>query len=77
MDSADAYPTFLNLAHDFVGLAAGTSFIWIPLVFFAFAIGRKSVGLWFYLIFTASEAIAVLLAIWIYHGWWPPRWFSL
>ena len=66
--------TFLELA---IGIAndcfqqlAYTSFLWIPIVFVAYAIGRKRVGLRFIFVFTAVEALAVLIALWMYHGGW-------
>ncbi len=38
------------------------SFMWLPLVFAAYAIGRQKVGIRFLLIFVAMEAAALALA---------------
>jgi hypothetical protein len=43
------------------------SFMWLPLVFAAYAIGRKRVGLKFFFIVTTTEAVAVALALYLHH----------
>jgi len=65
-------PTVLISAEMFLRYATYSAFVWIPFVFAAYALGRRRVSIWFFLAFTAAEAIAVLLAIWIYNGWWSP-----
>jgi len=66
----EAPTDILQLMEMFLRYAAYSAFIWVPLVFAAYALGRRRLSLWFFLTLTAAEAIAVLLAIWIYHGWW-------
>ena len=39
------------------------SFLWVPLLFLAFAIGRRKVSTWFFLVFMAAEAVAITLAL--------------
>lgn len=41
--------------------------MWLPLVFAAYAIGRKRVGLKFFFIVTTTEAVAVALALYLHH----------
>jgi len=57
--------------HDAIGFAgmatsacAVSAFIWLPLVFAAFAIGRRQCSLRFIFLATASEAIALAGAAW-------------
>ena len=65
-------PGFLDFAEFFVRYAAYTSFIWVPFVFIAYALGRRRFSLWFFLALAAAEGVAVLVAIWIHQGgWWP------
>jgi len=70
-------PTFPELAHDFVRMAVFTAFVWVPLLLVAFAFGRKRFGLRFMIVLTAAEGIAMLVAIWIYHGWWSAMTWNL
>lgn len=65
--------TEVDIAHDYMRLAVATAFIWLPLLFAAYALGRKRVGLKFFLLLIAAEALAIVLASWIYEGWWNPR----
>jgi len=58
----------------FLREAAHTSFIWVPIVFAAFAISSRRVGIRFLLLFTAVEALAISIAIWIHNGGWKPSW---
>ena len=53
-----------------VRMAAKSSFLWVPLIFIAYALGRRKWGLWFLFAFTASEAIAVFVARWIWVSEW-------
>jgi len=55
---------------DVVRMAAKSSFGWIPLVFIAYAIGRRRWSLWFLFGFTAAEAIAIFVARWIWLSEW-------
>jgi hypothetical protein len=41
------------------------AFIWLPLVFLAFAFGRRKVGLKFVFIFVTAESFAIWLAIYL------------
>jgi hypothetical protein len=53
----------LDLAHDFVQMSIESSFIWLPIVFAAYVLGRKTVGLKFLLLLTVIELLAIMIAL--------------
>jgi hypothetical protein len=46
-------------------IAAYASFIWMPVVFLAYAAGRRQASIRLLVAFVTAEAIAIGLAIWI------------
>jgi len=67
---AMAMPTIFDYARWLLLDAARSAFIWLPLVFTAYAVGRKRLSFWFFFSLTAAEAIAVLVSMWNSHSNW-------
>jgi hypothetical protein len=44
------------------------SFVWVPVMFLAFAIGRRRLTTRFFLVFVSAEAVAIALALYL-PGW--------
>jgi len=47
-------------------LVGYTAFLWVPVVFLAYSVGRRRIGIRSILIFIAIEAAAVALNIYLY-----------
>ena len=47
-----------------------SSCLWVPLVFGAFALGRRKLGLWFYFALLTAESLSLGVLIWFGSGPW-------
>lgn len=61
-------PTLREHVWHFFWCAGYSSFLWVPLVFIAYWIGRRSIGIRLILAFTLAEAVALAVARHFYLG---------